>query len=172
MNQVSRMKVFSILLLMAIGTSLMAGCISAPAQNTTPTPSPTLQGTASTTPAPTPQGNLSAEQPRISVPTFRYTVPRGEDVLFKGNVSGDFKFLTITTYYVCTLDASECPSPKSLYNTTNFIDKKVVSVNADFSFSQNMSTSAFNEGLHVAFLELPTGKYSTLVFKVVSKESA
>ncbi len=92
--------------------------------------------------------------------------------MFKGNVSGDLKSLTIMTYYVCQLDASDCPSPKSLYNTTNYIDKKIVPVNADSSFSQNMSTSAFKEGLHVAFLELPTGKYSTLVFKVISKESA
>lgn len=166
MSQISRMKVFSLLLVMVLGTLLIAGCVSSPAQHTTPPLTSTLQKTTMT-PAPTLQGNLSAAQPRLSVPTFRYTVPRGEDVLFKGNVSGDFKFLTITTYFVCTLDASECPSPKSLYNTTNYIDKKIVPVNGDSSFSSNLSTSELKPGLYVSFPELPTGKNLTLIFKII-----
>ncbi len=152
MNQLARMKIFSILLVMLLGTLLIACCTSAPAQKTATTTTPTLQVTASTA------------EPHISGTIKQLEVRRGEDALFTGFVQGDAKSFTITTYYLCVTDAPNCPNPKSLYNTAGFTDKKVVPINADATFSSSMGTSAYKQGTYVAFLELPTGQYTSIMF--------
>jgi len=160
MNQLARMKIFSFLLVMLLGTSLIAGCTSGPAPQTTPTPPPALQGTT----APASPVTASAVQPHISATVQKFEYMRGEDVIFTIFVQGGAKSLTITTYYLCVTDAPICPKPQSLHNTAGFTDKKVVPVSADSPFSAGIGTSAYKQGTYVAFLELPAGQYTSLMF--------
>jgi hypothetical protein len=163
MNQVARMKVFSLLLVMLLGTSFIAGCTSAPSPKTTQTNAPTLQGTT----APVSPVTASAVQPQISASVQKFEYMRGEDVIFTVFVQGGAKSFTITTYYLCVTDAPICPKPQSLHNTAGFTDKKVVPVNADSPFNAGIGTSAYKQGTYVAFLELPAGQYTSLMFIII-----
>lgn len=167
MNQAARLKLVSCLLVMVLGISLMAGCSSVPTPKPTPPATPAVQGTATVTSS-AGQGAAATGDPFITGTSKKIEYNRGEDVSIYGNVQGGTaKSVTVTTYYLCPVDAPVCPKPQSMHNAAGFTEKKVIPVNADSWFSANLSSSAYKPGAYVAFLESPTGKYTSLMFLII-----
>ena len=116
MNQLARMKIFSFLLVMLLGTSLISGCVVQVRHPRQRQPPLLCRGQR----APASPVTASAVQPHISATVQKFEYMRGEDVIFTLFVQGGAKSLTITTYYLCVTDAPICPKPQSLHNTDRF----------------------------------------------------
>jgi hypothetical protein len=154
MNRVFGRKALTLVIVIVFGILITAGCTSESAPDETGTP-PTTQGTVT-------------REPLIYVMDFNPMVEKGNDVVFTGNAFGGAKSLVITIYYVCEMEASNCPNPASLYKMADFIEKKEVTINEDASFSSKIPTSEYRSGMYVAFLELPTGQYSSCAFTIIA----
>lgn len=158
-----KQKICLLIIVLLVCFSLAIGCTSS-TRTTSSTPTPASKS-SQISPSSTEQGAAITGDPIITGSSVNIEYNRGEDVIIQGNVQrGTAKSVIITTYYVCPKDAPNCPDPKSLRSTVGVIDKKVIPINADSTFSSNIGTSAYKQGMHVAFLELPTGKYTTVLF--------
>ena len=160
-----------LLVVMLIGSCLIAGCASKSVSIQTIPPPTTSKVTIQTAiPSPTgTQGTVSSREPFVGVSyggSGGSQYKKGQDVTFNGTVFGGATSLTLTVYYLCELDAPCLTRPNSLKGSSNYVIKDTVPINTDTSFSATIGTGVLKSGAYVVFFDLPTGQYSNMVFFV------
>ena len=165
-----------LIIVVVIGTCLITGCTSKSVSiQTTPPPSNPKDTIQTATPSTTgTQGTVSSGGPYssyISDHSFRtiesHQIKRGQDIQFKGLVEGGAKSLTITVLFVCD-DPTNCPNAGcERRGTCTKVTKVTVPVNADTTYSINVSTMGYKPGEYRGYLELPTGENTFNAFIIL-----
>lgn len=162
-----------LLVVMLIGSCLIVGCASKTVSIQTIPPPTTSKITIQTAiPSPTDmKGTVSSLRSFIEDHSLRsvdgHQIKRGQDIQFEGIVQGGAKSLTITVLFVCE-DPTNCPNAGcERRGTCTHVTKVIVPVNADTSYSINVSTIGYKTGEYRGYLELPTGENTFNAFEVV-----